>query len=222
MTLSTLANTSTTGSTTAANPSSNTPSVVDTQVNFYKLLVAQMQFQDPTNPMDNSQMTSQISQMNAVSGINQLNATVQSLSSTMQGTQAMQSASLLGRNVLAAGTSLQLKDGQSSFGANFSNAADNANVTITNSVGNTVRTLALGAQATGVQNFSWDGVTDAGQMAPDGAYTFDIQASQSAQAVTATTLSSGVVQSISMASSGLTLNLSGLGKVALSAVEQVR
>jgi flagellar basal-body rod modification protein FlgD len=223
MTISTLANTSTAGSMSAASTApSGAQALAETQARFYKLLVAQMKNQDPTNPMDNSQMTSQIAQMNTVSGINQLNTTVQSLASTLQGSQAMQSASLLGRNVLVAGTSLQLLQGQASFGANLSQAVDTANVTIQDSAGKTVRTLALGAQPAGIQNFAWDGSTDAGKTAADGAYTFELQASQNAQPVTTTTLSSGQVQSVSMASTGLKLNLSGLGSVVFSDLQQVR
>jgi len=223
MTISTLANTSTAGSMSAASTApSGAQALAETQARFYKLLVAQMKNQDPTNPMDNSQMTSQIAQMNTVSGINQLNTTVQSLASTLQGSQAMQSASLLGRNVLVAGTSLQLLQGQAAFGANLSQAVDTANVTIQDSAGKTVRTLALGAQPAGIQNFAWDGSTDAGKTAADGAYTFELQASQNAQPVTTTTLSSGQVQSVSMASTGLKLNLSGLGSVVFSDLQQVR
>jgi len=223
MTISTLANTSTTGSATVTSTAPTAAqTLAETQARFYKLLVAQMKNQDPTAPMDNAQMTSQIAQMNTVSGINQLNTTVQSLASTLQGSQAMQSANLLGRQVLVPGTRLQLSQGQANFGANLSQAVDTANVTINDSTGKTVRTLALGAQPAGIQNFTWDGTTDTGQTAPDGAYSFDLQASQSAQAVTATGLSSGLVQSVSMATSGLKLNLSGLGNVVLSDLQQVR
>jgi flagellar basal-body rod modification protein FlgD len=123
---------------------------------------------------------------------------------------------------LVPGTRLQLSQGQANFGANLSQAVDTANVTINDSTGKTVRTLALGAQPAGIQNFTWDGTTDTGQTAPDGTYSFDLQASQSAQAVTATGLSSGLVQSVSMATSGLKLNLSGLGNVVFSDLQQVR
>lgn len=216
MSISSVSN-STAKTTTAA-----TSLIDETQARFYKLLVAQMQNQDPMNPMDNSQMTSQIAQMNTVSGINQLNTTVQSLASTLQGSQAMQSASLLGRNVLVAGTTLQLSQGHATFGANLSQAVDTANVTIKDSSGKIVRTMPLGVQAAGIQNFAWDGSTDAGQKSPDGTYTFNIEATKSAQPVTATTLSSGLVQSVSMAASGLKLNLSGLGHVVFSDLQQVR
>jgi flagellar basal-body rod modification protein FlgD len=223
MSISTLANTSTAGSATVLSTAPTAEqTLAETQARFYKLLVAQMKNQDPTAPMDNAQMTSQIAQMNTVSGINQLNTTVKSLASTLQGSQAMQSASLLGRQVLVPGTSLQLSQGQANFGANLSQAVDTTNVTINDSSGKTVRTLALGAQPAGIQNFAWDGTNDAGQTAPDGAYTFGMQASQNAQAVTATTLSSGLVQSVSMATSGLKLNLSGLGNVVFSDLQQVR
>jgi flagellar basal-body rod modification protein FlgD len=115
-----------------------------------------------------------------------------------------------------------LSQGQASFGANLSQAVDTVNVTIKDSTGKTVRTLALGAQSAGIQNFAWDGTTDSGATAVDGAYTFDLQASQSAQPVTAATLSSGLVQSVSMATTGLKLNLSGLGNVVFSDLQQVR
>jgi len=227
MTLTTITNTLTAGSKTvtstgAASTANTAQTLAETEARFYKLLVAQMQNQDPMNPLDNAQMTSQIAQMNTVSGINQLNTSVQSLASTLQGSQAMQAASLLGRNVLVEGKSLQLSQGQGSFGANFAKAVDSADLTIKDSAGKTVRTVALGAQPAGLQNYTWDGATDGGQMAVDGAYTFDMQASQNAQPVTATTLSSGLVQSIAMTASGLTLNLAGIGNVVFSQLQQVR
>ncbi|WP_428572002.1 flagellar hook capping FlgD N-terminal domain-containing protein [Ramlibacter sp.] len=65
-----------------------TTSAADQQDRFMKLLVAQMKNQDPLNPMDNAQMTSQIAQINTVAGIEKLNATVESLAASFEALQA--------------------------------------------------------------------------------------------------------------------------------------
>ena len=75
---------------------------------FLKLLVAQMQNQDPLNPMDNAQVTSQMAQINTVTGIEKLNTTVQGLSSQFMQLQALQGASLVGRDVIVAGNKLSV------------------------------------------------------------------------------------------------------------------
>ena len=78
---------------------------------FLKLLVAQMQNQDPLNPMDNAQVTSQMAQINTVNGIEKLNTTVEGLSSQFMQMQALQGASLVGRDVIVPGSQLDIVDG---------------------------------------------------------------------------------------------------------------
>src|SRR5919108_212739 len=78
---------------------------------FLKLLVAQMQNQDPLNPMDNAQVTSQMAQINTVSGIAKLNDTVQGLNTQFVQMQALQGASLVGRDVIVPGNKLDIADG---------------------------------------------------------------------------------------------------------------
>lgn len=220
MSVSTVSNTGV--SAAAASTASSTQSVNEAQANFLKLLVTQMQNQDPMNPMDNAQMTSQIAQLNTVSGINQLNATVQSLASTLQASQALQASSLLGRDVLVAGSSFKLSQGQAAMAMDLDKAADTVTVTIRDGAGKVVRTLSAGAQPAGAQNILWDGSTDGAGSAADGNYRFEIQALRNGQAVTATTLAAGRVDSVAMAASGLTLSVAGLGNVALADVKQVR
>ncbi len=62
------------------NVSTTGTSASDLQATFLKLLVTQLQNQDPTSPVDSSQMTSQLAQINTVSGIAQLNTSLTSLS----------------------------------------------------------------------------------------------------------------------------------------------
>src|SRR3982751_1840811 len=101
--------TSATDATAAA--SSLTASTSDakaTSERFLKLLVAQMQNQDPLSPMDNAQVTSQMAQINTVSGIEKLNSTVAALSSQFTQLQAIQGVSLVGHDVVVPGNALQI------------------------------------------------------------------------------------------------------------------
>src|SRR6188768_3619231 len=96
---------------------SSTPAVAGsndatvTSDRFLKLLVAQMQNQDPLNPMDNAQMTSQIAQINTVGGIEKLNRTVETLLGGFYALQAQGATQLAGKDVMVTGTGLTLADG---------------------------------------------------------------------------------------------------------------
>src|SRR3546814_4518302 len=91
----------------AANASTNSL-MGDTQDRFLTLLVTQLQNQDPLNPMDNAQVTSQIAQLSTVNGINQLNNTLLALSGQMDVSQSMPDAALIGKDVLVPGTKISL------------------------------------------------------------------------------------------------------------------
>src|ERR1700719_1573668 len=143
---------------------------------FLKLLVAQMNNQDPLNPVDNSQITSQMAQISTVTGISSLNSTVSQMVSQLQQGQAMQSASLSGHVVLVPGSSLALAANSSSSssatptmsaygGFSLPQAADSVSVTVKDSTGATVRTMNMGSLGVGVQDFSWDGTSDSGDKA---------------------------------------------------------
>ncbi|HUN92725.1 MAG TPA: flagellar hook assembly protein FlgD [Burkholderiaceae bacterium] len=170
---------------------------------FLKLLVAQLNNQDPTNPMDSSQMTAQLAQIDTVSGISNVNTSVQSLVSQFQQFEAMQAAQLAGRSVLVAGNGLQLAAGSTAAGAvSLGSAADAVTVKIADAGGNVVRTLSLGSEAAGMQNFTWDGKTDSGSAAPAGAYTFAVTATAGGNAVSTTSYAAQQVSGVSTDSSG--------------------
>ena len=79
--------------------SKSTTSAEDIQNRFLTLLVAQLENQDPLNPMDNAEMTSQMAQMSTVSGIEKLNTTLNSLVDSIGTSQSMQAASMIGKPV---------------------------------------------------------------------------------------------------------------------------
>lgn len=192
-----------------------------TQDRFLKLLVTQMKNQDPLNPMDNAQVTSQMAQLSTVTGIDKLNATVQALSASMASAQSLQAASMIGHAALVPGTEIDLLSGKSDAAVELVQPADKLTVTVKDSYGNVVRTLQLGAQDAGVVGFKWDGLDDRGVAVADGAYKFSAKAELGGKSSDATTLSYGLVSSVSLTSGGAMLNMGSLGEVGLDAVRQI-
>lgn len=208
--------------TSASSATSGSASASSMQSQFMTLLVTQLQNQDPTNPMDSTQMTSQLAQISTVSGIQQLNTTLQSLMSTYQAGQSVQAASMIGKTVLANGSTLAWNGSQPvSYGVNLSSAADTVAVNVLNASGQTVDTMNLGAQAAGVLNLSWNGAGTNGNALPSGNYTFQVTASNAGAAVTAQTLVSGQVTSVLNDAQGAQLDVAGVGTVSLSSVAQI-
>lgn len=178
---------------------------------FLKLLVAQMQNQDPLNPMDNAQVTSQMAQINTVSGVEKLNATVQNMSTSMSGQfvqmQALQGAALVGRDVVVTGNQLNIDDGIARGGFELSSAADSVTVKIMDAEGKLLDTVDLKAQSGGMHGFEWpaDKYTDASKL------TFSVSAKTGTITSTPTALMQTPVKAVSTTSSGLQIQL-GSGK----------
>ncbi|PQV47079.1 flagellar hook assembly protein FlgD [Paraburkholderia sp. BL21I4N1] len=194
---------SATGATSSTSSSSSSTSASSLQQTFLQLLVAQLQNQDPTNPMDSSQMTSQLAQINTVSGISQLNTTLSSLATQMSAGQQSQAALLIGSTVLAPGSTTTVASGKAtSFGVQLSNAVSDLQVVVKNSAGTIVNTIDLGKQSAGTVPVGWTPTDTAGNTLPDGTYTISAVGTINGQQATATTLSSATVQSVVMQSTG--------------------
>lgn len=223
--------TSTTGSTSglsqdfinSVNPKNNDASLMQaTENRFLKLLTAQLKNQDPMNPLDNAQMTSQMAQISTVNGIEKLNATLEKMMSSSTEAQAMQAAAMLGHNVLVAGDGITVgESGQAFGGIQFPQSVDSAAITIKDSNGLVIRTINLGAQEAGQQTFSWDGKNDAGEAVAAGRYTFSVAAAQGGKSVTTTGLELAQVTGILRDKSGILLELGQLGKFELSDIQQI-
>jgi flagellar basal-body rod modification protein FlgD len=192
-----------------------------TQDRFLKLLVTQMKNQDPLNPMDNAQVTSQMAQLSTVSGIDKLNATMESLIGSVQTAQSYQASSMIGHDVLVAGNEVSTTGTGGFFGVDLPVGADKLTVTIKNTAGATVRTLQLGAQESGTLPLNWDGYADDGSIAPTGSYKFDVTATISGQPANAEALSYAKVMSISNSSGGIKLNLSNLSSVSTTDIKEI-
>lgn len=123
---------------------------------FLMLLVTQMQNQDPLNPMDNAQITTQMAQISTVSGIDDLNKSIVSMNSMLMQSQSLEAASLVGKNVLVAGNDLTLdENGITTAGFDLAGPADSVVVNIKNPAGQIIDSVNLGAGTTGRHSFGW-------------------------------------------------------------------
>lgn len=198
-----------------------TSKVDEAQDRFMTLLVTQMKNQDPLNPMDNAQVTSQMAQLSTVTGIDKLNNTLELLIGNVQTGQSYQASSMIGHNVLVSGNEVRTTGTGGYFGVELPIGADNVTVNIKDANGSTIRTVSLGAQEAGTLPLNWDGMTDAGTAAAAGNYQFDVAATTAGQTVTANGLSYAEVMSISNSSAGIKLNLSNLATVSTSDVKEI-
>lgn len=209
-------------SNSSASSTSSTTNAEDIQNRFLTLLVAQLENQDPLNPLENTEVTNQLAQMSTVQGIEQLNTTLSSLVESLADTQAVQASALIGKTVLVPGTHLTLSDSEAYGGVNLAGAADAVTIKIYDSSGNLVQTQSLGAAEAGNLLFSWDGSTSSGTKAADGSYTFKVTATKGSSSVTTDALQLGTVSALTRATSGdFVLDLGSLGKFGFDDVQQV-
>jgi flagellar basal-body rod modification protein FlgD len=215
MTVSSVASSSDISSASTTPSSTGTTSAADMSSTFLKLLVTQMKNQDPLNPMDNSQVTSQMAQINTVSGIQTLNASVQALSGQFVQMQALQSASLVGHDVVVQGNSLSISNGQGEGGFQLASAASSVKVDILSPNGQVVDSIDLGAQSSGMQSFTWP----AGTATDASGLTFRVTAKSGATTLSATPLMRDLVDAVSTSGNSLTLELQKSGSVPYSAIQ---
>lgn len=188
---------------------------------FLTLLVTQLRNQDPLNPLDNAQVTTQLAQISTVSGINKLNDTVASLSASMAAGQYLQAINLVGRDVVVAGEKMTLADGKAPYGMAVAKDADAVKVTIKDAAGVVVRTIDLGAQKAGLHTFEWDGMDAAGKPMPAGTYSMSVTATAKGEAVATDALTIAKVTGVAPTAQGTVLTLGSLGTTALDEILQI-
>lgn len=216
----------------AAAATSNSQGMKD---QFLNLLVTQLRNQDPLNPMDNAQLTTQLAQISTVEGIEKLNATVTSSLSAISGqidfSQSVAAVGMIGKEVLIPGNKISLgtdpadpeKRGVTPFGVDVASAATTLTVNIADANGNVVRTITLQNQPVGVLSMQWDGLNGEGAKAPDGAYTVAVSATdaQGAAMTNVEALTYGRVNSVAYTAQGLRLDLGLAGQVGMLDVRKV-
>lgn len=191
---------------TTATKTDNAADPAAAQDRFLKLLVAQLNNQDPMNPLDNAQMTSQIAQINTVTGIQQLNDTVKGLVSQFSAQQMLQGSAMVGRQVMAEGDSLSVDSasGQATGAFDLAASAASVKVQVLDAAGKEVGTVDMGALPAGRHNFAWD----ASQYQGDSAPRFKVLAANGETNVASTALMIDKITAVSMDSGNLQLQLS--------------
>jgi flagellar basal-body rod modification protein FlgD len=175
-----------------------------------------MQNQDPLNPMDNAQVTSQMAQIQSVNGLDKLNRTVEGLGSQFAQLAALQGASLVGRDVILPGDRLAPNDaGLVQGGFELASAADSVKVEILNAGGRVIDTVDLGAQGSGRHGFAW---TPAEGVDPALGERFRVVAKSGAANVSSTPLMRDRVDAVVAGGDTLTLELRSSGTVPYSQI----
>jgi flagellar basal-body rod modification protein FlgD len=149
--------------------------------NFLKLLIAQIKNQDPMSPMDASTMTAQMSQLNMVSSMANMNTSMNAMLSQMQSVNFMNQAALIGHSPAVAGNGIAFDgENQVMLGANAANPLKSVVATITDAGGNNVNSVDLGAVNAGMTNFMWNGKDASGSTVPAGMYYLSLNGTNAA------------------------------------------
>ena len=199
----------------------STTNISAEQSQFMTLLVAQMRNQDPLNPMDNNEMTSQIAMLNMVSGIDNLNKTLNNMSTSQRLGDSLKATDLIGHSVLVPTSKLVLNNGVSDFSVDLASDAQNVNVMVLDKYGSLVKSFDMGAQTAGIHTIVWDGFSDTGSQLADGEYIIKVDAQKNGQMVDATSLTADTVDNLTLSGGLATLQLSKLGNVGLSDIRAV-
>jgi flagellar basal-body rod modification protein FlgD len=208
--------TSTAVAATSSSASTMATTAKEASDRFLKLLVTQLQNQDPMNPMDNAQMTSQMAQISTVSGIEKLNTSVESLNTRFVQMQALQGASLVGKEVIVKGDTLSTADGATTGLYQIDSAADHVKVDVLSKAGLVVDSFGDGAQGSGRHEFTWEG---ASKVADPTGYRFRITATSGSTPLSSTALMRDKVDAVNTTGSALTLELVNSGTVPYASVQ---
>lgn len=192
------------------------------QADFMRLMTEQLKHQDPLKPLSNSEFIGQLAQFSTVQGISDLNTTVGGFTSALTGDQVLKGASLVGHSVLVPSKTIALPASGNASGLVMSPGAGTVKFEIKDASGVVVDTVEVEATGKGETPYVWDGLKANGERAPAGAYS--ITAQHVASDGTGTELNTYVdatVESVTIGSDGLYLNLPGLGTAPLDYVLRI-
>lgn len=189
---------------------------------FLELLVAQLNNQNPLDPQDNGEFIAQLAQFSSLEGIEKLNTSMGDIINSVQSSQTLQAASLVGKSVIIpTGTAVvDTAEGLDGY-VLVPESSSNVLVNVYDEAGSLVNTLNMGALEAGNHTFSWDGTNSSGELMPAGSYSFKAEGSFNGTNESLYTMLPARVESVTMSpkAGGLLLNLAGLGAVPLSEVQ---
>ena len=192
------------------------------QTDFLNLMMTELKNQDPTKPMDSGAFLGQLAQFGTVSGLQDLQTKFDTLSSSLVSNQALQAASLVGKDALVESSKAPLYPGGVVDGAlDLPAATSGATVEIRDALNQVVAHVELGAQPAGLARFEWNGTTDGGAQAPAGVYYMAGSYLAGSKSTAATTLVNAPVESVVLGKDGFTVDVTGVGEVPFSQVHEI-
>lgn len=193
----------------------------DAQTRFLTLLTTQLRNQDPMNPLENAEVTSQLAQMSTVDGIERLNAMFQKFLNAQESAETMNAAALVGRGVLVPGKGLILTEAGGVGGFELDRPADIVKLSVRDSAGLEVAAIELQGIDAGSHNYVWDGSAIDGQRAANGLYTVSIEALAGGEKTSARALEFGQVTGVMRGPRGADLQVGSLGIFQFNDIKQI-
>jgi flagellar basal-body rod modification protein FlgD len=189
---------------------------------FLKLLIAQLQNQDPLKPLDNQEFAAQLATFNSLDQLIGINQKLDGLGDQQRQVGQLGAAALIGKEIIADGNQVALDAGQpATIGYSLNSSATRVALTISDAAGKIVRTLDLGSRAAGDQSVVWDGRDGTGKTLPAGVYSVQVNAFDVAgNKIGASGQTRGVVTGVGLSGSDVVLEIGAL-KIPLSAVKGV-
>ncbi|WP_375170807.1 flagellar hook assembly protein FlgD [Marinobacter sp.] len=190
---------------------------------FMELMLAQLKNQNPLEPQDNGEFISQLAQFSSLEEMQKLSGTVDDVVGQFRSTQALQASAMVGKTVLApSSVGILGSEGEIRGTIEVPASTGGLRLSVQNQSGELVRQIDLGSSPAGVKSFSWDGEDGNGNPLPPGPYRVVAEASYPQGSQQLSTMVSANVDSVSLGQNGaITLNLAGMGSIALSDVKQI-
>ena len=193
-----------------------------TQEDFLNLLVVQMEYQNPLDPLDNNQMASQMAQYGILSAVNEMSSTLEDMGANQTSVATLQLAGLLDKKVEVTGNILSMVEGEVSEGSYQLSSSGEVTIKIYDASGNLVRTIDEGTKDTSKQTFAWDGKNEEGVLQSNGTYKFNVSAvDEEGQSISVDTYTVNTVTGVS-SEDGVVYLYCGSKKITLSDIIAIK
>jgi flagellar basal-body rod modification protein FlgD len=192
---------------------------------FLKLLTTQLQNQDPLNPMENEAFVSQLAEFSSVEGIKGMQASLETMVTSMRSDQLLSGANLVGRSVGLGSTDVRAAGGlNTELEIDLAQTSSNVSLqVISNTTGQIVYQGDLGPQTAGTVKASWPGVDTAGNDLPIGSYSFMAVSETNGRRIEQPIAAVSRVKSVvwNPATQNINLDLSSGASVAMNEIDRI-
>lgn len=193
------------------------------QQDFLRLMVAQVQHQDPLQPNANGDFIAQMAQFSTSDGVAKMQQSIEQLAYSFQSNQALQASSLVGRKALIESDQLNLQaEGDAKIAVDLPAPVSDLTADIYGEAGELITKIPLGQHQVGQFDFNWNGLDQSGKRVPAGKYRIEVIGNYQGQSVALRTMTRANIESVSLGHLGdVRLNVEGIGAVSLNAVRQI-